>query len=341
MSKEISERIEALRREYGKRVLILGHYYQRDEVFEHTDFQGDSLELSRKAAEVRDAEKIVFCGVHFMAESAAVLAGEKQSVFMPDITAGCPMADMATEREAVQAFDQLTSISDGWLPIVYVNTSAAIKAWCGKNGGSTCTSSNAPQIMKWATAQNRKILFLPDEHLGRNTAFGLGFSEKDMAVFDPQKPFGGIELERLKQLRILLWKGYCNVHQFSVEDVRRVRGRFPDAKIIVHPESPREVVALSDAYGSTSQIIRYCNDAPSGSTVVIGTEINMVMRLAKQHRVRLTIVPLRASGCKNMALTDAKKLLALLESFPESNRIVVPDDMKKYAQLALKRMLDL
>ncbi len=339
MINDISERIEFLRRKYAGRVLILGHYYQRDEVIEHTDFQGDSLELSRKAAEAKSAEKIVFCGVHFMAESAAVLASPEQSVYMPDINAGCPMADMAPEREAVKAWNELTSVSTDWLPIVYVNTTAAIKAWCGRNGGSTCTSSNAAKILKWAFAQNKKVLFLPDEHLGRNTAFDLGIPEEEIAVFDPQKPFGGIDLKRFEKIRMLLWKGYCNVHQFSVDDVKRAKERFPDAKIIVHPESPRSVVELSDAHGSTSQIIRYCNEAATGSTIVIGTEINLVMRLAKQHRGRLTIAPLRASGCPNMALTDAKKLLALLEKFPEQNKIVVPNDTKEYAGLALKRML--
>ncbi len=341
MENNISERIELLRRKYGKSVIILGHYYQRDEVFEHTDFQGDSLELSRKAAEAKDAEKIVFCGVHFMAESAAVLAAPHQTVFMPDPNAGCPMADMAPEREATKAWQGLTSISNDWLPIVYVNTTAAIKAWCGKNGGSTCTSSNASKIIKWALSQNKKIFFLPDEHLGRNTAFALGIPQNEIAVFDPQKPFGGIDLNLFPNLRVLLWKGYCNVHQFTVDDVKKARARFPEAKIIVHPESPRSVVELSDASGSTSQIIRYCQEAPQGSTIVIGTEINLVMRLAKQYRGRLTIAPLRASGCPNMALTDAKKLLHLLENFPQENKIIVPDDIKEYARLALKRMLEL
>lgn len=336
-----AEKIEQIRNEWKEKLCILGHYYQRDAVLNHADIVGDSLELARRAAAAKGAEKIVFCGVHFMAESACILAGERQKVYMPDPNAGCPMADMAPLREAIRAWNEISSICDNWLPVVYVNSSAAIKAFCGEHGGATCTSSNAGKVFQWAFQQNKKILFIPDEHLGTNTARDIGLPDNAGAVFDPCKPLGGISPEQIKKAKILLWKGYCHVHMFSPEDVAKARDKHPGAKIIVHPETPKNVLWLADAHGSTSQIVQYVEKAEAGSTIIIGTEINLVKRLAALHKDRVSIYPLRPSACRNMALTTEEKLLALMEKWPKENEIHVEPELKANAALALQRMLSI
>ena len=323
------------------KLCILGHYYQRDEIIRHADFVGDSLELARKAAASRNAEKIVFCGVHFMAESARILAGARQAVYMPAPGAGCPMADMAPLREAVRAWDDLSSFSGEWIPIAYVNSSAAIKAFCGEQGGATCTSSNAAAVFKWALRQGKKILFLPDEHLGANTAFDLGLGDEAVAVYNPSLPSGGLDAGRAARASVLVWKGYCHVHMFSALDIRNAREKYPGSMIIVHPETPKEALRLADAHGSTSQIARYVEAAPSGSTVIVGTEINLVRRLAALHGGRVAVHPLRASACRNMAMTNEDGLLALLENWPRENEINVAPELKAGAALALQRMLEI
>jgi len=334
-----TEKIDRIRKQLKEKCCILGHYYQRDEVLRHADFVGDSLELARRAAAAKTAEKIVFCGVHFMAESACILAADRQTVYMPDINAGCPMADMAPLREVIRAWGDISSFGGEWLPIVYVNSSAAIKAFCGGHGGATCTSSNAGNVFKWAFQQDKKILFIPDEHLGVNTAHDIGLPDDAVAVFDPGKPLGGISPEQIKKAKILAWKGYCHVHMFSPEDIRKAKTEHPGAKIIVHPETPKNVLRLADAHGSTSQIVKYVAEAEAGSTVVIGTELNLVKRLAALHAGKIAVYPLRPSACRNMALTNEEKLLALVEKWPQANEIHVGPELKANATLALQRML--
>lgn len=332
--------IEAIRKELGNQLLILGHYYQRDEVLRHADVMGDSLELSRRAAE-STAERIVFCGVHFMAESAAILAGDQQTVYLPDVKAGCPMADMAPLRHVEKAWTDLQARGGGWLPVVYVNSSAAVKAFCGSQGGSTCTSSNAAKVFQWVFAQGKRIFFIPDEHLGTNTAHDLGLPDNTVAVYDPDREQGGLSADTLARSRVLVWAGYCHVHIFSIEDIAAARTKHPGAKVIVHPETPQAVTRLADAHGSTSQIIRYVDSQPEGSTIVVGTELHLVERLARQHQGRRVIVPLRPSVCRNMALTNETNLLFLLEEWFAENEVHVAPELKHPARQALRRMLSL
>lgn len=337
-----TEKIDQIKKQLKEKACILGHYYQRDEVLRHADVVGDSLELARRAAAAKEAEKIVFCGVHFMAESACILANDRQTVYMPDTNAGCPMADMAPLREVVKAWNDVSSLGADWLPIVYVNSSAAIKAFCGEHGGATCTSSNASKVFKWAFQQNKKILFIPDEHLGANTAHDIGLPDNAVAVFDPGKPMGGISPVQIREAKVLAWKGYCHVHMFSPGDIKRIKAEHPGAKIIVHPETPKNVLRLADAHGSTAQIVKYVeylDEAEAGATIVIGTELNLVKRLAALHKERIDIYPLRPSACRNMALTTEEKLLALMENWPKENEIHVELKLKASAALALQRML--
>lgn len=336
-----AEKISQIKSKWGGKLCILGHYYQKDAVLVHADVTGDSLELARKAAAAKQAEKIVFCGVHFMAESAVILAGESQAVYMPDPNAGCPMADMAPLREVVKAWDDLSQLGNGWLPVVYVNSSAAIKAFCGEHGGATCTSSNAAKVFQWAFRQGKRILFIPDEHLGTNTALALGLLEDSVCVYDPGKQLGGLDEKRIATAKVLVWKGYCHVHMFSPADLEKARAEHPGAKIIVHPETPRNVARHADALGSTSQIIKYVGQAEDGATIIVGTELNLVKRLAALHKGRVAVYPLRPSACRNMALTTEEKLLSLIENWPKENEVRVVLALKAGAALALKRMLEI
>ena len=335
--------IERIRREQGSRLLILGHLYQRGAVLLHADFTGDSLELSRKAAQHRDAAKIVFCGVRFMAESADILTAPEQAVYMPDTSAGCPMASMARVTDVDAAWACLRSIGgDSWVPVVYVNSTADVKAFCGRRGGVTCTSSNAAAVFKWAFAQGRKVFFLPDEHLGWNTAHDMGIPDERVAVFNPGRPGGGIDAAALRQAEVVVWKGFCLVHTaFTCEHIRRVREMHPGARVIVHPETPKEVLRLADAHGSTSQICRYVEAAPDGSTIVVGTEQNLVEQLAARHQGRVRVLALSPSVCANMAKTNEVNLLALLRDWPERNRVTVEPETAEDARRALSRMLSI
>jgi quinolinate synthase len=326
----------------GRHLLILGHHYQRSAVLRHADETGDSLELSKKAAAHAQAEKIVFCGVKFMAESADILTDKHQTVFMPETTAGCPMADMADLETVMDAWAALRKSGGDWLPVVYVNSSAEIKAFCGKHGGSTCTSSNAARVFEWALEAGKRVFFLPDEHLGANTARDLGIPDGDVGIYDPRRVDGGLSPDRLAALKIVVWKGFCIVHlAFSAGHVARVRESLPDAKIIVHPEVPRDVVALADAHGSTSQIIDYVERAPDGATIVIGTEVNLVERLAEKHAGRVNIKALSPSVCANMAKTSEQSLLQVLREWPPEREVHVAPDVVADAQKALSRMLRL
>ncbi len=338
----VEQEIKAIRNEWGSRLLILGHHYQRSSVIAHVDESGDSLELARKAAARPDAERIVFCGVHFMAESADMLSGSEQTVFMPETGAGCPMADMADADRMECALEELRALSDDWLPVVYVNSSAAIKAICGRHGGSCCTSSNAAKVFSWVFEQGKRVLFLPDEHLGANTAHDLGVPDEAVAVYDPGQPLGGLSDAEIAAARVIVWKGFCIVHQsFGIDQVQKVREQLPQAQIIIHPEAPKEVVRICDAHGSTAQIINYVNEAKDGATIVIGTELNLVQRLAEKHNGRLTIKALKPSVCANMAKTNEANLLSLLQTWPKEREIHVSSDIADDARVSLERMLAL
>lgn len=340
--KEPGPQIEAIRKEWGTKLLILGHHYQSSSVLRHADAIGDSLELARKAATHSEAEKIVFCGVRFMAESADILAGANQTVYMPETSAGCPMANMADAESMRVAWEMLESARGGWLPVVYVNSTSEAKACCGKWGGSTCTSSNAGKVFEWVLSQGKRVLFLPDEHLGVNTAHDLGMKEDEVVIYDPTRKGGGVTPEGLARARVMVWKGFCYVHTaFTAKQITDVRKHLPGAKIIVHPEVPEKAVRLTDAHGSTSQIIKYVERAPDESTVIIGTEVNLVEHLADQHRGRMTVKALSPSVCANMAKTNESNLLELLRGWPKNSEIHVPEATAECARKALTTMLKL
>jgi len=339
---DITQQIEEIRKDWGDRLLILGHHYQRSSVVEHSDEAGDSLELARKAAANKDVGRIVFCGVHFMAESADILSGSDQTVYMPETEAGCPMADMAEVGDMEKAWGLLDAHGGDWLPVVYVNSTASIKAVCGRHGGSCCTSSNAAKVFQWVFDQGKRVFFLPDEHLGANSAYDLGIPDSAVALYDPCQPNGGLSSEELENARVIVWKGFCIVHQaFTIEQIKQVREKLPEAKIIVHPESPKETVRLCDAHGSTAQIIDYVNAAADGETIVIGTEFNLVQRLAELHKGRLNIKALKASVCSNMAKTNEKNLLNLLQTWDDRSIITVKPEIADEARLSLERMLSI
>jgi quinolinate synthase len=338
---EVFERIERAKADLGENLVILGHHYQRDQVIRFADYGGDSLELSRAAANAREARYIVFCGVDFMAESAAILCDSTQKVFIPAESACCPMAAMADVAAARKAWEYLTSMwGDDLVPITYQNSTAALKAFCGEHGGAVCTSSNARAVFQWALAQKGHILFFPDEHLGRNTALSLGFSAQEIAVWDPHQP---VEVPTgLSESKVVVWRGYCHVHTFfTVGQVELARERYPDATVIVHPECPAEVVAKSDRNGSTSFIVRAVEEGPAGATFVIGTEINLVSRLAKEHPDK-TVVPLARSLCGAMFRINPQNLLYSLDGIVEGRMdsvVEVPEEIAEGANLALGRML--
>ncbi|MFH1628982.1 MAG: quinolinate synthase NadA [Pseudomonadota bacterium] len=336
-------RIRNIKRRLGKKLLILTHHYQRKEIVDLGDYRGDSFGLSQKAAQDRKAQHIVFCGVHFMAESAAILAQPHQSVQIPDLEAGCWMANMAHMESVEKAWDEITSLSgeDSLVPIVYMNSDAALKAFCGRHGGAVCTSSNAPSAFQWGFAQREKVFFFPDQHLGRNTANRLSISPDLTVVWDPEKPLGDNTPEAVKRAKLILWNGFCLVHtRFQEEDILNMRKRFPGAKIVVHPECTQEVVALADAVGSTSFIVKFVREAPPGSTVIVGTEINLINRLALENPDK-KIFELHYSLCPNMFKIDLDALLSTLEEIGRRNLVTVPDGIKADARLAMDRMLSL
>ena len=329
----------------GERLLILGHHYQRDEVMAWADARGDSYGLSRLAAG-SPAEFIVFCGVHFMAESADVLTGDHQTVILPDLNAGCSMADMADIDSVEVAWEELAAVTDieRLLPITYMNSSAALKAFVGRKGGAVCTSSNAKAVVSWALERADKLLFFPDQHLGRNTAYQLGFGPDDMRVWNPRRDLGGLEEADVKQATFLLWKGHCSVHQrFTVGHVADFRAANPDGIVIVHPECAHEVVEVADQVGSTDSIIRAVDAAPAGSVISVGTEIHLVQRLAHEHP-DLTVVSLDPliCPCSTMFRIDAAHLAWVLENLVQGtvvNQIKVDPEVTEWAKVALERML--
>ena len=346
------ERAAAAKAALGERVFILGHHYQRDEVIQFADVTGDSFKLARDAAARPDAEFIVFCGVHFMAESADILTGGHQAVVLPDLAAGCSMADMASHQQVVEAWDVLTDagVADRTIPVTYMNSTAAIKGFTGAHGGTVCTSSNAERAMRWAFEQagpDGKVLFLPDQHLGRNTAvLDLGIALDECVVFNPLRPGGGLTRQQLQDAKVILWRGHCSVHgRFSVQNVDDVRARIPDVNILVHPECQHEVVLMADLVGSTEYIIRAIEAAPAGSSWAVGTELNLVRRLADRHPdKRIVFLEKHVCYCSTMNRIDLPHLVRSLESLAAGdvvNRIVVDLAVAANARLALDRMLAL
>jgi quinolinate synthase len=339
----ITEQILAIKERLGDELLILTHHYQRKEIVDLGDHGGDSFGLSQKAAADKAARFIVFCGVHFMAESAAILCQPHQTVQIPALEAGCWMADMAHVDMVERAWEALTSVAGegSVIPVVYMNSDADLKAFCGCRGGTVCTSSNAPAALEWALGKGEKILFFPDQHLGRNTGNQMGIPPEEMIVWQPEKPLGGNTANSIKKAKVILWDGHCLVHtRFRVEHVLKMRRKFPEAKIVVHPECTQEVIALADAVGSTSFIVNYVEQAPPQTTIIIGTEVNLVNRLALENPDK-HVLELHYSLCPNMFKINLKNLLWTLENLGEVNVVEVAESVKQEARVALDRMLAL
>lgn len=343
-TEELVERARNIKKQMGEKLFILGHHYQRDEVFQFSDVAGDSLQLSQIAAQNTKAEYLVFCGVHFMAETADILSSDEQKVILPDLAAGCSMADMADIHQVDRAWTKLQHLfGDTILPMTYVNSTAAIKAFCGENEGVTVTSSNAKKILTWAFKQKERVLFLPDQHLGRNTAYDLGIPINEMAIWDPETEELDFE-GNAHQIKVILWKGHCSVHQnFTVENIKALRQSDPERNILVHPECCREVVEHSDLNGSTHYIVETIKNAPINSKWAIGTEMNLVKRIIKAHPDKdiMSLNPYFCS-CLTMNRIDLPHLVWVLDELANGrvvNQIVVAEDVSKKAKIALDRML--
>lgn len=346
---DMALRIEAAKAALGDRLVILGHHYQRDEVIRFADYTGDSFKLASAIAAHPNADYIVFCGVHFMAESADILALPHQRIILPDLAAGCSMADMAPADQLEICWSELQQLglASTVVPVTYINSAASIKALVGKNGGTVCTSSNAAATLKWAWAQNEKILFLPDQHLGRNTAFAMGVPLEQMVVWDPNLPFGGLTREQLAAARLILWKGHCSVHvRFTERQIEKVRAEHPGIKVIVHPEVPFDVVQAADDSGSTEYILKTVRESAPGTSWAVATEVHLVHRLAEEVAPAKTVISLDQFGClcSTMFRISPNHLLWALESLVDGevvNEIVVPDEQAKWAKIALDRMLQI
>jgi quinolinate synthase len=345
---EMMRRISAARATLGDRLVILGHHYQRDEVIKFADYTGDSFRLARQIAQRPAADYIVFCGVHFMAESADVLCSPHQQVILPDLAAGCSMADMAAPEQLESCWEELTQMGiQGVVPVTYINSAASIKSFVGERGGTVCTSSNAMATLKWGFSQGEKILFLPDQHLGRNTAYKMGIPLDEMVVWDPDEIFGGLDPEQVQRAKMILWKGHCSVHtRFTAKQIEAVRRQHPGIRVIVHPEVPWEVVQAADDSGSTEHIIKTVTNSPEGSIWAVGTEVHLVNRLAQQLAPGRTVLSLDQFGClcSTMFRVSPNHLLWILEELVDGrvhNRIVVPEEQKHWNRVALERMLSI
>ena len=342
----LRERIQEARKRLGSRLCILTHHYQRLEVVQHGDHVGDSYGLSKIAAAQKDVEIIVFCGVHFMAEAADILTGEDQMVFLPNPLAGCPMADMAEMADVMEAWEYLKPFGGEKriVPISYMNTAAGLKAFTGRYGGLICTSSNAPAALEWGLSRRDKVFFFPDENLGYNTGLKYGLKPEEMVIWDFSRDGGGLTAEQIERARIILWKGHCHVHtNFTAEHVQQMRQDHPGIRIIVHPECPPDVVQAADANGSTSFLVKYCREAPAGSTIAIGTEINLINRMAHEHPDK-TIMELSGQTCPvcaNMYRTTLNDLAYCLENYADIKPIKVPEPTRSEARLALEKMLEI
>jgi len=357
-NEELTARIQRVRKQLGPQLLVLGHHYQQDEVIAQADLRGDSYQLSQLAADNGDCRYIAFCGVHFMAETADILAnrpekiaergGERVSVFLPDLAAGCSMADMAAISQIEDAWDQLGEVVDteDITPVTYINSAASLKAFVGRHGGIVCTSSNARAALEWAFARTGKVMFFPDQHLGRNTALGMGISETEMPVWDPYaEEFGGTSEQALQQSKVILWKGHCSVHQmFRPEHVAMFREKHPGIKILVHPECPREVFELADESGSTGKIIKTVESAPPGSKWAIGTELHLVNRLKQEHpEQEIHFLSPVMCMCATMYRIDLAHLCWCLENLVADtpvNQIAVDEETAHWSLVALERMLE-
>lgn len=347
---ELDRRIKAARAELGQRLMIMGHHYQRDEIIKYADYRGDSFKLAQIAAAHAEADYIVFCGVHFMAESADVLSAQHQKVILPNPAAGCSMADMANIAEVEECWEMLLDQlgeDAGIIPVTYMNSAANLKAFCGRHGGVVCTSSNAPKVMQWAFSQGQRVLFFPDEHLGRNTALAYGIPAEQMFVWNPKDPMASdtadAEIERAK---IILWKGYCTTHmRFNLQQIEKARAEYPGIKVLVHPECRQEVIAAADLYGSTEYIIQQVEKAPAGSQWAIATEINLVHRLAQEHPDQLIFCldPI-VCPCSTMYRIHPAYLAWILEALVHDeviNQVSVDQETVYWARVALERMLAL
>ncbi len=344
---ELEERIRAIKGEWSDRLLILGHHYQQDEVIQFADLRGDSYKLSQLAAQSQTCRAIVFCGVHFMAETADILTRPEVDVILPDMAAGCSMADMADLDAVEAAWSDLGEYidTDDLMPVTYINSTADLKGFCGRHGGIVCTSSNARAVLEWAFAQRRRVLFFPDQHLGRNTARTMGVSLSQMPVWDPREPLGGNSPDALRASRVLLWKGHCSVHQmFRPEHVAQFRQRFPGIQVLVHPECTMSVVDAADLVGSTEFILKTVAEAPAGSTWAVGTELHLVNRLAQEHPDKaIHFLSPMVCMCATMYRIDVPHLAWSLENLAQGtpvNIIKVPEDTANWARVALKRMLE-
>jgi quinolinate synthase len=345
---EMDRRISVARSRLGERLVILGHHYQRDEVIKYADYTGDSFKLARQISARPRAEFIVFCGVHFMAESADVLCAPGQQVILPDLAAGCSMADMAAPDQLEMVWLELEQMGiRGVIPVTYINSAASIKAFVGERGGTVCTSSNAMATLKWAFERGEKILFLPDQHLGRNTAYKMGIPLDEMVVWDPHEVFGGLHPYAVRRAKMILWKGHCSVHtRFTVGQINGIRAQHPNVRVIVHPEVPWEVVQAADDNGSTEYILSQVRNSPPGSEWAVGTEIHLVNRLAHEVAPEKTVYSLDQFGClcSTMFRISPNHLLWVLEELVEGrvhNRVTVPADQKQLNRVALDRMLSI
>jgi quinolinate synthase len=346
---ELVERAQAAKAALGEQVFVLGHHYQRDEVIQFADVTGDSFKLAQQAAARPESPYIVFCGVHFMAESADILTSAEQAVILPDLAAGCSMADMASDAQVAEAWDVFTDagLADSTVPVTYMNSTAAIKAFTGRNGGTVCTSSNAERALSWAFQKGERVLFLPDQHLGRNTAVrDLGLSLDDCVVYNPFRPDGGLTAQQLRDAKMVLWRGHCSVHgRFSLDSVVDVRERIPGVTVLVHPECKHEVVEAADLVGSTEYIIKTVDAAPSGTAFAIGTELNLVRRLALRHPDKpITFLDRTVCYCSTMNRIDLPHLVWSLESLVNGDvvhQITVDPETAMHARTALDQMLAL
>ena len=344
---DLDLRIAAAKAALGNRLLILGHHYQRDEVIKFADYIGDSLKLAQHAARQHAADYVVFCGVHFMAESTNILGAPHQQVLLPDLAAGCSMADMAAIDQLEICWQELGDLGEhGVIPVTYINSTAAIKGFVGEHRGIVCTSSNAAKTMRWAWEQGEKLLMLPDQHLGRNTAYRMGVPLDQMVVWDPDQPYGGVSRDDLRRARLILWKGHCSVHtRFTVKHIEQFRHAHPGGKVIVHPECTFDVMEAADDCGSTEYIIKTITNSPEGSVWAVGTEIHLVNRLAREVAPARTVRTLDTMGClcSTMFRVSPNHLLWVLDGLVDGevhNRIVVPEPTKTWARVALHRMLE-
>ncbi len=347
VSPELRERLEGLRRQLGDRLIILGHHYQRDDVIAFADRRGDSLDLSLHAASLKDVEYVIFAGVHFMAETADMVTPDHVKVLLPDLRAGCTMADMADIDQVEDAWDVLTDATDEtYIPITYINSTAALKAFCGRHGGAVCTSSNARRVVEWAFEHGSKLLFFPDQHLGRNTCHDMGIGLDDMLVYDPHQSDGGNSADDYKRAKVVLWRGHCSVHQnFQASHPDLWRSRRPGIKIIVHPECPFEVVQKADISGSTKVIVQTVTDSPAGSAWAIGTEHHLVNRLAQENPDKfITSLAPFACQCSTMFRISPEALADSMQSILDGEPrhvIRVDEETTKWAMVALDRMMSL